>query len=69
MGQLESKNSLTNELLTPKEVARILKVSPNHPYVLARNGSLPYHKFGKCLRFSRQDVVEFLARTKVKNNA
>lgn len=54
------------ELLSPKELAKLLKVSKPWPYVMAKRGLLPYFKMGKVIRFREADVEAFLERAKVE---
>ena len=48
------------ELLTPKEVSRLLKVSKPWPYVMVKRGLLPCYKMGKVIRFKKADIEVFL---------
>jgi len=56
------------ELITPKELSALLKVSKPWPYVMVKRGLLPYYKFGKVIRFRRADVEEFLERARVERS-
>jgi len=47
MEQTADGNNLEN-LLTPKEVSTLLKVSKPWPYVMVKRGRLPYYKMGRC---------------------
>ena len=56
---------MEDELLTKKEVAKMLKVSESMVYRLTRRGELPAIRAGK--RFTRvwkSDVIKFLERHK-----
>ena len=44
----------------PDEIAKLLKVAPATPYKWIRDGLLPAHRLGKCLRISADDLTEFL---------
>ena len=44
----------------PEEISRLLKVAPATPYKWIREGKLPVHRLGKCLRVAREDLEEFL---------
>jgi excisionase family DNA binding protein len=57
----KSTNGL-NELLTPQEVARILKMKPERVLAMARLGKLPRFKMGKFVRFKRSDVDALIER-------
>jgi len=50
------------ELLSPKELSRILKISPITVYKWAERGILPSYKLEVVLRFSRDDVLDFLQK-------
>jgi len=50
------------ELLSPKELSRILKISPITVYKWAERGILPSYKLEGVLRFSRDDVLDFLQK-------
>ncbi|UCE55767.1 MAG: helix-turn-helix domain-containing protein [Desulfobacterales bacterium] len=60
------------ELLSPKDVKAILRVSLPMIYKLAERGKLPCVRFGLpdddskrvklCLRFKKTDVLEFIER-------
>lgn len=45
-------------LLTVKEVAKYLKLTPETVRAMARDGKLPSYKIGRVWRFSRQEVEE-----------
>ena len=49
-------------LLTPEEVAEILRVKPARVLEAARDGRLRAVKWGKFVRFRRQDVDTFIDR-------
>ncbi len=49
-------------LLTPNEVAEILRVKPARVLEAARDGRLRAVKWGKFVRFRRQDVETFIER-------
>jgi len=49
-------------LLTPDEVAEILRVKPTRVLEAARDGRLRAVKWGKFVRFRRRDVDMFIER-------
>jgi excisionase family DNA binding protein len=53
------------ELLSPKEVSKLFKVSKPWPYVMAKRGVLPYYKMGKIIRFKREEIEAFLSRCRI----
>jgi excisionase family DNA binding protein len=54
------------ELLSPKELSMLLKVSKPWPYVMVKRGLLPYYRMGKAIRFRRSDIEAFLERSRVE---
>jgi excisionase family DNA binding protein len=52
------------ELLSPKEIATLLKVSVPTIYSWAQRGIIPCYKLGMCVRFSRDDLLEFLRKSR-----
>jgi excisionase family DNA binding protein len=55
-----------DEILSPREVSRLWKVSRPFPYVLAHRGVLPFHKLGKTIRFKRSDIERFFEESRVE---
>ena len=53
-----------DELYSPKELARKLKVADITVYKWAERGILPSYKLQGVVRFSAEDVLEFLSRRK-----
>ena len=49
-----------DEILTPDEVADILKVSKKTVLRLVHDGTLPAAKVGRAWRFRRQDVLDLV---------
>jgi len=54
------------ELLTIKEVAALLKVSPTSVRRLQQGRHLPFIKVGGSVRFTKNDIVEFLKKERVE---
>jgi excisionase family DNA binding protein len=52
------------ELLSPKELARILRISPVTAYKWAERGIIPHYKLEGVVRFSRDDVLDYLQKRK-----
>jgi excisionase family DNA binding protein len=50
------------ELLTVKECATLLSLSPRTIYVWIRQNRVPYYKFGKVVRFKRRDIFRIICR-------
>jgi excisionase family DNA binding protein len=54
------------EIMTPSEVAALLKIHLKTVYKLAEKGVIPGNRIGRSWRFSRTDVLE-LVSTKSMN--
>ena len=54
------------EIMTPSEVAALLKIHLKTVYKLAEKGIIPGNRIGRSWRFSRGDVLE-LVSTKSMN--
>jgi excisionase family DNA binding protein len=54
------------ELLSPKELSKLLKVSKPWPYIMVKRGLLPYYKMGKVVRFRWSDIEDFLERSRIE---
>ena len=53
------------QLLTPKEVAKLLSVTEVCVYQWAKRGVIPFYKVEKCVRFSKDDLRSFLETRRV----
>ncbi len=54
------------ELLSPKDLSKLLKVSKPWPYIMVKRGLLPYYKMGKVIRFKWSDIEAYLAESRVE---
>lgn len=63
----EIKRDKLEELLGPKELSRLLKVSKPWPYIMVKRGLLPCYKMGKVIRFRWSDIEAYLERSRVEN--
>jgi len=54
------------ELISPKELSRLLKVSKPWPYIQVKRGLLPCYKMGKVIRFRWSDIEDYLERCRVE---
>lgn len=52
------------EIMTPSEVAALLKIHLKTVYKLAEKGVIPGSRIGRSWRFSRSDVLELVSTTK-----
>jgi len=50
-----------SELMTPSEVADLLKIHLKTVYKLAERGTIPGQRIGRSWRFSRADVLVLIA--------
>jgi len=49
------------EIMTPSEVAALLKIHLKTVYKLAERGVIPGNRIGRSWRFSRGDVLELVS--------
>jgi excisionase family DNA binding protein len=49
------------EIMTPSEVAALLKIHLKTVYKLAEKGVIPGNRIGRSWRFSRTDVLELVS--------
>jgi len=49
------------EIMTPSEVAALLKIHLKTVYKLAERGVIPGNRIGRSWRFSRNDVMELVS--------
>jgi excisionase family DNA binding protein len=56
------------ELISPKELCRLLKVSETWPYKMIQRGRLPYYKIEGVVRFRRRDIEAFLEECRKGKN-
>jgi len=62
----QTKESLTDNILTAREVATYLRLTITTVYNLAASGELPGFKIGKSWRFAEGEVMERIAAAKPK---
>ena len=53
------------EIMTPSEVAALLKIHLKTVYKLAEKGVIPGNRIGRSWRFSRSDVLELVSTKSV----
>ena len=49
------------EIMTPSEVATLLKIHLKTVYKLAEKGAIPGSRIGRSWRFSRNDVLQLVS--------
>jgi len=59
-GSVEARNPLTDQLYTVAQVAKVLHLPTTWIYERTRKNAIPYHKFGKYIRFTTSDLAEIL---------
>jgi len=52
-------------LLSPQDVAKLLRIAPVTVYKWAERGLLPHFKLEKVIRFSAQDIEDFVRERKI----
>lgn len=57
---------MQDELLAAEDVAKFLKCKPGKIYELKAAGKIPYLKINGMLRFSRNDILNWLESQKHK---
>jgi excisionase family DNA binding protein len=53
---------MTDEILTIREVAELLKINEKTAYKLAAGGKIPGFKVGGSWRFDRQEISNWIKR-------
>lgn len=54
------------ELISPKELSKMLKVSKPWPYIMIKRGVIPHYKLGKTIRFKQRDIEAYLERCRIE---
>lgn len=60
------QDKLTEKYLTPNELADFLRISRTSVYRIVERRDIPFHHFGRKLRFAMTDIREFLAKSRVE---
>lgn len=55
------------ELLTMQDVAKLLKVSASTVRRLQQGRRIPFIKVGGSIRFTKDDIIDFLKKVKVES--
>jgi excisionase family DNA binding protein len=56
------------EIMTPSEVAALLKIHLKTVYKLAEKGAIPGNRIGRSWRFSRSDVLELVSSKPINSD-
>lgn len=66
---MEKHGKDTNwRLFDRKEMASLLRISPNHLAWLTQQGIIPHYRLGRCIRYDPDDVKEALQLLKVEGS-
>lgn len=57
-----SKTLFENQVLTMKEAAALMQVSVRTIQKRIANGTIPHKRIGKCIRFSRDQLLAWVAK-------
>jgi excisionase family DNA binding protein len=63
---MPTSSNPTNEMLTPSELAGLLKISKAGVYRLIEQRRLPFYKVMGSLRFDKEDVMSFLQQNRIE---
>ena len=61
------ENHSTIEILTIKDVAKLLKISQSSVRRLQQGRHLSFIKIGGSIRFAKNDIVEYLKKERVES--
>ena len=54
------------EFLRPSQVAELLRISRVSVYRLIERGCVPVYRIFRCVRFKREDILDFLERNRAE---
>lgn len=60
-------SNLISQLLTPDELADLLKISKSGVYRLIEKRQIPFFKVGGSLRFNKDDIMSYLRRNRFES--
>ena len=63
---MPTNSNLTTELLTPEEVAQMLKISKAGVYRLLNKRLIRFYKIMGSIRFQKSDILSFLENNRVE---
>jgi excisionase family DNA binding protein len=63
---MPNSSNRTIEMLTPRELAGLLKISKAGVYRLIEKRRIPFHKVMGSLRFDKEDVMSFLQDNRIE---
>jgi excisionase family DNA binding protein len=53
-----------NEVLEPKDIMKILRISPSNAYKLLKKGDIPSTKIGSQYKVLKADLIQFMEQHK-----
>jgi len=56
----------TNDLITPKDLCKILAISESSTYRLINKRIIPFYKISGSLRFKMSDIDDYLESVRIK---
>lgn len=65
---MDDKVPFPSSIMTPPEVAQLLRISRASVYRLIERRALPFYKIGGSLRFSRSAVLKYLEEVTVSSS-
>jgi excisionase family DNA binding protein len=57
-------NAPSKFLLTPKQAAETLSISPRKLWGMTASGEIPHIRLGRCVRYAVDDLLEMIERMK-----
>jgi len=61
---MQSSPSKPALLLTPREAAKALAISPRKLWAMTASGEIPHVRLGRCVRYPVDDLREWIDATK-----
>jgi len=65
---MQSSPSKPALLLTPREAAKALAISPRKLWAMTASGEIPHVRIGRCVRYPVDDLREWIDATKQGTN-
>jgi excisionase family DNA binding protein len=62
---IAANSTADDEILTVRQVSKLLKLHPRTIYKLAQNGMIPARRVGKSWRFLKSEIMNFLVKRDV----
>ncbi len=62
---MNNNKEITNQLLTPDQLASFLNISKTTIYRLIDSRKIPFYKIGGSIRFDKKDIMNYLQESKI----